>query len=451
MRAVGFLIYDLVFLFGFIIYLPVYFWRKKITFSSLKQRLGCIPYFFREKAVWLQVVSVGEVNLIENLLKQIKDEYNCPIIVSTTTLTGNLIAEKKYLESAKIIFFPLDISFILRKVIKIIRPKIFIGIETEIWPNLFYQLERKKIPIIIINGRISDKAYQRYRLINPALKTTINRCLYIGVQNDLYRKRFIALGADERRLFISGNLKFESISPNKETMLKIQNKYFSLFNLSLAGFANSPEKEPEHVDVEPGSFNKGNKLFLVAASTHSPEEEIIINIYKDIYEKFNNLRLIIAPRHPQRVESVIRLVSLAGFKPLKISEPVGALTPENPVFIVDTIGELLYLFSIADICFVGGSLSLNGGHNILEPIYFSKPTLFGPYMNNFFDIQKIVLEKKAGIQVNSPLELKNGILRLLVDRSLRESLSQGCVKVFQNERKCLSQNLQLIRNSLNTN
>lgn len=244
MRAVGFLIYDLVFLFGFIIYLPVYFWRKKITFSSLKQRLGCIPYFFREKAVWLQVVSVGEVNLIENLLKQIKDEYNCPIIVSTTTLTGNLIAEKKYLESAKIIFFPLDISFILRKVIKIIRPKIFIGIETEIWPNLFYQLERKKIPIIIINGRISDKAYQRYRLINPALKTTINRCLYIGVQNDLYRKRFIALGADERRLFISGNLKFESISPNKETMLKIQNKYFSLFNLSLAGFANSPEKSP---------------------------------------------------------------------------------------------------------------------------------------------------------------------------------------------------------------
>ncbi len=452
MREIKFLIYDLVFLFGFIIYLPVYFWRKKITFLSLKERLGCISWFSPNRSIWLQVVSVGEVNLIENLLTKIKDEYGCPIVISTTTLTGNLMARRKYSKLAKIIFFPLDISFVLRKAIKVINPRVFIGLETEIWPNLFYQLKRKNIPIVIINGRISDSAYQRYRWTNQALKSTINRCLYIGVQNEMYKKRFISLGADAEKLIISGNLKFESILPAKEKMLKIQKKYSSLFNLPLVETSLSTQlnisQQQEFVTTEVKNFNKNDKLILIAASTHHPEEEIIINIYKDLLKEFNNLKLVIAPRHLQRIESVMKVIALAEFKPIKISEATGDSTPENSVFVVDTLGELLSLFGVADICFVGGSLSPCGGHNILEPVYFSKPTLFGPYMNNFLDIKKIVLEKKAGIQVNNPAELKDSILRLLDDRKLRKSLAEGCVKVFQKEKKCLSKNLQLIRNSM---
>ena len=419
LERVFFIIYDIIFFFGLILYLPLYFWRKKINLRALIEKLGFIGSKTSKDAIWIQVVSVGEVNLIENLLKRLKEVYDYPIVVSTTTLTGNRVAIKKYSSIAKVIFFPFDISLIIQKVIKAIKPKIFIAVETEVWPNLFYHLEKKNIPIVIINGRISDKAFDRYKSFKLFMKKFINKCDYIGVQNKIYKERFSFLGANPDKLITSGNMKFESIAVDQERLLRIKNTYTS-------------------------ALKRENRLVIIAASTHSPEEKMVMDTYKDIFTKERLLSLVIAPRHPQRVGLVEKIITSQGFNPVRVSKFFSSPHSKRSVFILDTVGDLLYFYSIADICFLGGSLIPCGGHNILEPIYFLKPTLFGPYMDNFKDIESIVLEKKAGLRVDNQEELKQSLLRLIKDDDSRSNLRNRCLEVFEKEKSSLDHNLEII-------
>ncbi len=419
------MLYNLVFLTGFIIYLPVYIWRRKVSFQALKEKFGFIEKNTETETIWIQVVSVGEVNLIAGLLKRLKEIYNYPIIISTTTLTGNRLAKKRYSDIAKVIFFPLDLSLVIKKVLRIINPNIFIAVETELWPNLFRQLNKKNIPIIVINGRISDKAFGRYKLVKPLIKKVINRCGYIGVQNEKYKERFLTLGAKETKLKITGNMKLESIIVDEKYLAKIKDKYFNY-------------------------LKKDNHLLLIAASTHSPEEEIILDIYKDISKTIGNLQLLIAPRHPQRAGTVEKIIVNKGFQVAKMSEIINYQNKNNSIFLLDTIGELIYLYSLCDICFVGGSLSGHGGHNILEPIYFLKPTVFGSDMSNFFDIERLVLEKSAGIKVDDLHQLKKTLLELIQDKALRDKLRDRSMEVFEAEKQSLHNNIQLIVGSLSS-
>jgi len=414
-----FLIYDFIFCLGLIVYLPLHLWRKKMTPLALREKLGLISSKEIKNSIWIQVVSVGEANLIGNLIKRLRESQDSPIVISTTTLTGNRIARKRYSHLAKIIFFPFDLSFIVKRVIKVIKPRVFIAVETEIWPNLFYRLKKKKIPIVIINGRISDKAFKRYRLIRPFMKGVLRKCDYIGVQNPLYEERFLFLGADPKKIVTSGNMKFESILIDEDKLRQKQEKY------------------------KPILKKDGNKL-LVAASTHEPEEEIIIDIYKDIFKSPGGITLLIAPRHPERVSQIEKIIRLASFNPVRMSKVEENLRDKRNVFIADTVGELIYFYSIADICFVGGSLSKDGGHNILEPIYFLKPTIFGPNMDNFTDIEEIVLEKGAGIKVRSREELGEVLLGLVSDTALKNNLRNRCREVFEGEKKSLNNNLNII-------
>ena len=419
MKVILFLIYDIIFCLGLILYLPLYFYRKKITFQALGEKLGFINLGDIKDSIWIQVVSVGEANLIGDLIRKLKESKDLPIIISTTTLTGNRIVRKQYSHLAKVIFFPFDFSIIIERVIRIIKPKIFIAVETEIWPNLFYRLNKKNIPIVIINGRISDKAFKRYRWIRFFMKGVLRKCNYIGVQNLLYKARFIFLGADPKRIVISGNMKFESISIDRDKLHQKQKEYNPILK------------------------RDGNKL-LVAASTHEPEEEIIIDIYKNIFKSPGGITLIIVPRHPERTSKIEKLIRLASFNPVRMSKINENLGDKRNIFIADTIGELLYFYSIADICFVGGSLSKNGGHNILEPIYFLKPTVFGPNMDNFLDIEEIVLEKGAGVKVRNREELAEVLLGLVSDVALKNTLYNRCQEVFEGEKKSLGNNLDII-------
>jgi len=422
------LLYNCLFCLGFIAYLPVYIWRKRITFKALRQKLGWIKNTIGKEVIWIQVVSVGEANAIGNLIKRIKENYLAPILISTTTLSGNKVARQKYAHCAQIVFFPLDISWVVNHFIKVFRPKIFIAVETEIWPNLFSQLERRKIPILIINGRISDRAFKRYRLIKPFLARIINKCDYIAVQNQAYKKRFIYLGADKEKIIVSGNMKFESISIDQERASEVKNKYESILRPA------------------------GNLLFL-AGCTHPAEEEILIQTYQDIVESSGDFKFLIAPRHPERVGQVARAIRSKGFLPLKISQVSeyfsADLTKKRKIiFILDTVGELVYFYNLADVCFVGGSLSTDGGHNILEPIYLGKPTVFGPHMDNFLDVEEVVLEKGAGIKVADRQELLQALTRLVKDEALRKNLNNKCQEVFQQERNSLEKNLGIVLQSL---
>lgn len=414
-----FLIYDFIFCLGLLIYLPSYFCRKRMNTLALREKLGFISLEESKKSIWIQVVSVGEANLIGNLIRRLKEVHDCPIVISTTTLTGNRIAKKRYSHLAKIIFFPFDISFVIERVIRIVKPKIFIAVETEIWPNLFHRLKKNKIPIVIINGRISDKAFKRYQLIRFFMRGVLKKCDYIGVQNSLYKERFLFLGANPEKVIVSGNMKFESILIDEK---KLQ------------------EKKAKYVPI----LKRGGNQLIIAASTHDPEEEIIVDIYKSIFKNIGGVTLLIVPRHPERTSQIEKIIRLASFNPVRMSKVQENLGDKRNVFIADTVGDLIYFYSIADICFVGGSLSKDGGHNILEPIYFLKPTIFGPNMDNFLDIEEIVLEKGAGIKVRDREELGEILLGLVNDTALKDNLRNRCQEVFDGEKKSLENNLDII-------
>ena len=416
-------IYDFLFIFGFLIYSLVHIFRKKINISAFLQKLGFIGDIKINNSIWIQVVSVGEANLIENLVKRLKEIYDYPIVISTTTLTGNQIAKKKYSSFAKIIFFPIDVSFIVKKVLRIIRPKIFIAVETEIWPNLFRFLSQNNVPIVIINGRISDKAFKRYKKIRPLIGKFLAKCCYIGVQNEFYKKRFEYLGASKGKIVVSGNMKFDGLKVDHQAIIEKKISYTSW-------------------------IKKENNLIFIAASTHHPEEELILDAYRDILRLGQKIKLIIAPRHPERVSSIEKVAYDKGFIPVRMSQIAIALKKNANVSIVDSIGELLSFYAFSDICFVGGSLTPCGGHNILEPIYFSKPTLFGPYMDNFKDIEQAVLEKEAGIRVNDSKQLKEILLKLSKNLSYRAELASRCLKVFEKEKINLKNNLEIISKCL---
>ena len=414
-----FAVYDFIFILGFLIYLPVYIWRKKINIPAFREKLGFIRKISDTETIWIHTVSVGEVNLIGNLTKRLKELYNYPIVISTTTLTGNETAKKRYNSLARIIFFPLDVSFLIKKTLKIINPKIFIAVETEIWPNLYYRLNQKGIPIVIVNGRVSDKAFTKYLMIKPFIKSVINKCSHIGVQNIEYKNRFMALGAHKNKVSVSGNMKFENLLIDQNNLKKIKTEYMPI-------------------------LKKGNNLLLIAASTHPPEEEIIIDIYKSISSLIKDITLLVAPRHPERVPAIENIILSRNFNPVRISNALKYPEGKDNIFIIDTVGELLYFYNISDICFVGGSLSKDGGHNILEPIYFLKPTVFGPNMNNFRDIEEVVLKRKAAIKVNNARKLKETLFTLLKDETSRDTLRNKCFKVFENEKKSLDKNLEII-------
>ncbi|UCC95990.1 MAG: hypothetical protein JSW40_04370 [Candidatus Omnitrophota bacterium] len=424
MSNILFIIYDIIFVLGFLLYLPIYIYRKKITLYALREKLGFIR--LRQKdAIWIQVVSVGEANLIGTLINKIREVSSCPLVISTTTLTGYRVAKEKYASLAEVIFFPFDIFLILRRVLRRIQPKLFIAVETEIWPHLFYRLNRRNIPIVIVNGRISTRAWRRYRFVKPIIKRVINKVNFVGVQNPLYKERFHSLGCYDEKIVVSGNMKFESISVDKAHLASIAEKY-------------TPFLKSEA------------RLLIIAGSTHAPEEEMIVDIYKDILNVVDSVSLLIAPRHTSRVPLIEKSIISHGFSPVKVSTLGSSSKEHKGIYILDTMGKLLYFYSLCDICFVGGSIAHHGGHNILEPIYFSKPTVFGPSMDNFKDAEEAVLEKGAGIQVRNPQELKDMLFRLIQDKALRDNLRSRCLEVFEQERRGLEKNLEIIVKSLNS-
>lgn len=419
-KSLLFFIYDFAFLTGFILYLPVYFWRKKITLHALKEKFGFIAAMGAgRQAIWVQVVSVGEVNLIEGLLRRLQEIFHDPIVISTTTLTGNAVAWKKYAGRCSVIFFPLDISWIVRRVVRKINPRIFIAIETEIWPNVFRTLHQKEVPILILNARISDEAFKQYVRIRSLMKPILRQCHRIGAQNQMYQQRYLQLGADPQRVVVTGNLKFKSIVVDDEKLASVRKKY-------------APYLKPN------------NRLLWLAASTHPPEEEVIVDVYKDVRKTAADCTLLIAPRHPERVANIEKMIHARGFRPLRLSSIDAGCEGDDVIFLVDTVGDLLYLYGIADVCFVGGSLSGDGGHNILEPMHFLKPTIFGPSMNNFSDIARNALDNEAAIMVNDTYELRRLISGLLGNEQLRRSFANRCLKVFESGKNILSENVQVI-------
>ncbi|MGD0336694.1 MAG: 3-deoxy-D-manno-octulosonic acid transferase [Candidatus Omnitrophota bacterium] len=420
-----FILYDLIFLLVALFYLPVYILRKKFH-PGFIMRLGFLPKGLSlHRPIWIHAVSVGEVMAVKGLIEGLRSSYpEKRIVISTVTSTGNKIARSIAKEGDFVTYLPFDISFIVRKVIRRLNPALFIIAETELWPNLISCLDRNGIPAITVNGRISDSSFAGYLSVKFFIRPIFRKIKLFCVQSQRDKERLLLLGALAGQVRVTGNMKFDGTPYTG--------------------------KIPDYTDLKANlGLALGGKL-LVAGSTHPGEEEIILSAYKYLLASFPDLRLLIAPRHPEWAKETAKIVSRFNLRPVYISG-LGAKCETcitTPVFILDTIGKLMDFYALADIVFVGGSLVRKGGHNIIEPAGLGKAVLFGPYMFNFRDIAELFLKDNAAVMVSSGRQLYEQVKLLLSNPQQISAAAAAGQKVVLENRGATSRNLGCLKEFL---
>lgn len=416
-----FILYDLIFLIFILIYFPLYLLRGKFQRGFLR-RLGSLPADLNlEGPIWVHAVSVGETVAIKELILNLRRVYpRKKFVISTVTQTGNKIAQGLINKGDFLTYLPLDFSFIVKRVLKRIKPCMFIIAETEIWPNLISCLNQQKVPVFVVNGRISDSSYRGYRAIKVLIQPVLRSVSQFCVQSAIDAWRLQNLGVDQDNIQVTGNVKFDIDPANALS------KNAALYRQRL--------------------MLRQDDQLLVCGSTHPGEEELIFNAYQEVLADLPKLKILIAPRHPERAKEVSRIAARKGFTPVFISNISEAQAGgNNAVFILDVIGELLNYYSVADIVFVGGSLVKKGGHNILEPASLKKPVIFGLNMSNFRDISKLFLENEAAIVVRDEHELAGKIKEMLIDDSLTRQLVQRAYELIFKYKGATERNVQVIQ------
>jgi 3-deoxy-D-manno-octulosonic-acid transferase len=377
--------------------------RHRKYVGSLPQRLGYLPVSFNldgAESIWIHAVSVGEVLIARALLPELRERYpRLRLFLSTTTRTGQQIARNNLRFVDEVFYFPFDFTFIVNRILAIVKPRLFVMMETEIWPNLLRACHRQGVRTVLVNGRISSRSYPRYRLARPFFRRVLRHIDRFCMQSEESARRIVDIGADRNRVTVTGSLKFESLEiPGAVPVDRGQNRVLRYFRVS------------------PG------RPVVIAASTLKGEEEPVLEAFQRIRATMTNALLIIAPRKPERFDDVERLVRRAGWNVARRTELRVDSEPREDVVVLDTIGELAQLFQVATAVFVGGSLVDAGGHNILEPAVFGKPIVFGPHMQNFGEIARTFLDNGAAIQVRNGRDLETVLLDLLGDGVRRARL-----------------------------
>lgn len=378
-------------------------WRILIRGKSragLAERLGFLPDAVAapgrsgDPVVWFHAVSVGEVAALQPILDafRLKEPVAQPVL-STTTPTGRQMAQKQALEVEALFYFPFDLLPSVRRTLDTVNPSVLALVEGEIWPNLLAMAAHRGVKTCLINGRISDEAFARARLLRPLYRWMLRKVNLLCVQSDTDRHRFLALGALPERVRVLGNSKFD-------------------------------ERFPAVSDAEAAQMRQefgfgDDDPVLVAGSTHPGEEKTVLAAFSRLRPEFGTLQLVLAPRHPERGDQIHELVEKFGFQVYRRSharnghpqpQPIG---PQARVVILDTIGELARVYAIASVVFVGGSLVRTGGHNVLQPIAQGKAVITGPHTHNFRGIMTIAQQAGAVEVVRNGEEMAKVTARLL--------------------------------------
>ena len=424
----GYLFYNILSIIAFPVLVVALVVRRKYR-EGLCQRMGFIPKSVHDQLkgihpIWIHAVSVGEVIASIPIIKKIKEVYpQKKIVLSTITFTGNDTARKKISEIDFLIYFPYDFFFIVKKVLTIINPCIFIHTETEIWPNFLFSLHQREIPSVIVNGRISSKSCRRYKLFGWFFKKVFNKVSAFGMQSLVDYQRVIDIGADPQKVLITGNMKFDQKTP--DTTDRQKEELLNELNLGLE-----------------------DRIFI-AGSTHSAEEDIILEVFQQLIKEYSNLILILAPRHPERFSEVEKLVKKRGFvvhRKSQIKKYQHLLRAQ--VILMDTIGELAQFYSIGEIIFVGGSLVNIGGHNILEPLVYKKPVIFGPYTQNVSEFVNALRESGAGILVSTKDDLLFQAQKLLNNKEEAQMRGERGFQVIKVNQGATEKNFAIIKRFL---
>jgi 3-deoxy-D-manno-octulosonic-acid transferase len=399
--------------------------KGKFSWQAFR-RFGIVPKrvwqaIQSKEIIWIHAVSLGEVATCKPLIKNLSLKFPQRIIlVTTVTNTGMALAKRLSQGNVVSCYMPFDLSFLIRPFIKKINLRILILLETELWPNLLYYIGRGDIPILVLNARLSDRSFGRYRLFSWFIRRISRPVKMFCAQSDLDRDRFLQIGIEKYRLKLTGNMKFDI----SEELDKIQLREFDTLKTKI-------------------SLNDGDFL-IVAGSTHNKEEEYILDIFIRLKKKFPNLRLLIAPRHLERVDYIEGLIKNKGLRPYRFSR-LNLPLPED-VIILDAIGKLPYIYSLASLVFVGGSLVPIGGHNILEPAFFAKPIIVGPYMHNFRQITQVFLSNNALAQARDAQDLKSKMEELISDKNILLELGQAAKQVLSSRQGATLANLEIIEN-----
>ncbi|RII29806.1 MAG: 3-deoxy-D-manno-octulosonic acid transferase [Geobacter sp.] len=393
---------------------------------AFAERFGQIPTEELKKigqrpVIWLHAVSVGEAIAARPLLQALRKRYpDHAILVSNTTETGRKIATG-FPEKDLCIYFPFDFLPAVGRTLDRIKPAIVIIMETEIWPNFTREAARRQIPLVLANGRISDRSFSGYLRFSWFFRHSLELFSTLCMQTDTDRERIVAIGARPGHTLTAGNIKydipFRQVQPEERAALR------------------------ERYAI-PGPLT-----VLVAGSTHPGEEELVLAAYRELLAGHSNLFLVLVPRHPERAAEVAALLERANMpfrRRTALDASLHVAFASGEVLLVDTIGEMMDLYALSDLVFVGGSLVPTGGHNLLEPASVGVPSIFGPHMTNFREIADLVLKYRAGIQVATPAALAGACRGLLDDPGQRQALGANGQAMMQDNGGATERHMEVI-------
>jgi 3-deoxy-D-manno-octulosonic-acid transferase len=389
--------------------------RYQKYIGSLTQRLGVLPVSFNldgDESIWIHAVSVGEALVARSLLPALREQYpGLKIFVSTTTLTGQQIARTRLPNVDAVFYFPFDLQPFVGRTLRIVNPRLFIMLETEIWPNLLRACRKSGVKTMLVNGRISSRSYPRYKMARSFFKSVLADVDKFCMQSDESARRIIDIGAEPSRVTVTGSLKFESVEPPASVSAgRGEGRVLRYFRLS------------------------PNRLVFIAASTLKGEEGPVLQAFAAVRRLHPTALLVIAPRKPERFGEAESLARAEGYRVVRRSELKVDAEPSEDVVILDTVGELAQLFQVATVVFVGGSLVDKGGHNILEPAVHGKPIVFGPHMQNFQEIAESFIASHASIQLAAVEQLSEVFVRLAGDPVERARLGAAARALLEANR-----------------
>lgn len=443
-----YLLYSLLFTIGLILTSPYYLWRLRKRSGGTngsagwRERFGLLPIEAPvptpdsrfpspgPEAIWVHAVSVGETLAVIPLVKELQRLYpERKVFLSHVTPAGRHASESKLPGVAGRFFLPLDWRWAVDRAVERIQPALLLIVETELWPNLLRSAHQSGAKVALVNARLSERSYRGYRWARPFMKRVLENIDWIGAQSAADAERFRSLGAPPERVEVAGNVKFDAA---KGPGLGTRD----------SGLGN--ERGSSRFPIPESRFP-----IFIAASTMPGEEALLLPAWSAIRRKYPKALMILAPRHPGRFDEVAQFLSAQGLSFVRRtslenshSRESGNLTStglmpgnafDSEILLLDTIGELAGIFAFADLVFMGGSLVPTGGHNLLEPAYWSRPILFGPHMQNFRDVSSLFLNAGAAAQVRDAVELAAVALELLADEPRRNQMGKAARELLDRE------------------
>ena len=384
----------------------------------------------QKKCIWLHAVSVGEINAAKTIIEQLQAQFpDIEIAVSTTTDTGFDRANSLYGREHTIFYFPLDFSFTMKRAFREINPAICLLMELEVWPNFTDIAYKSNIPIVVVNGRISDKSSSRYRIIKPIAKGIFKKISLILAQTDQYALRFKQIGCPEDKVLVTGSLKYDTAQ--------------------ITGKVDGS-------DALAAELNLGDERLWVAGATGNNEEKLILDVYQNLkqHQQFADLRLAIVPRKPERFDEVAQLIEQSGLPFVRYSQVKdnSKLKTQNSklntVILGDTMGDLRKFYSLATVIFVGRSLVPMGGSDMIEAVALGKCTIFGPHTFNFNQTVDALLAEKGAILVQNEKELLDILRKCLTEPEFTQSVALAGQQVIKRNQGATTKTIDQIKKLL---